>query len=439
VFESFFPKPKPFFISVLIWSALGVAIWYSVGGSIGAAIGFDLPAPEADNIVGLNYFYSQPFLWFYLFFIVWVGLFAAFWFIYAPHPWQWWSILGSAFILFTTYFDVQVSVAINNWRRPFFDQFQKALSGSGEVTAGDLYGLIIIFAEIAMVAMFIYVVTRFFVSHYVFRWRTAMNDFYMSRWERVRNIEGASQRVQEDTMRFAGIVEGLGVMIVSSIMTLVAFLPVLWELSQYVTELPLVGHIPEPLFTALVFWALFGTILLAAVGIKLPGLEFKNQRVEAAYRKELVYGEDDASRAQPPTVSQLFSNVRHNYFRLYFHYMYFNIARGLYIQADNIYANLILIPTIVAGKITLGIWQQILTAFGQVSSSFQFLVNSWTTIVELMSIYKRLRAFEAVFRGRELSSYDKEFLEGKGDDVITRWGSPQPGKTGSKKAHEFER
>jgi peptide/bleomycin uptake transporter len=38
-----------------------------------------------------------------------------------------------------------------------------------------------------------------------------------------------------------------------------------------------------------------GTGLLA-VGIKLPGLEFKNQRVEAAYRKELVYGEDDEPR-----------------------------------------------------------------------------------------------------------------------------------------------
>ena len=32
-------------------------------------------------------------------------------------------------------------------------------------------------------------------------------------------------------------------------------------------------------------------------------LEFKNQRVEAAYRKELVYGEDHADRAQPPTIA----------------------------------------------------------------------------------------------------------------------------------------
>ena len=45
------------------------------------------------------------------------------------------------------------------------------------------------------------------VSHYLFRWRTAMNDFYTANWERLRHIEGASQRVQEDTQRFAETLE----------------------------------------------------------------------------------------------------------------------------------------------------------------------------------------------------------------------------------------
>jgi len=52
-------------------------------------------------------------------------------------------------------------------------------------------------------------------------------------------------------------------------------------------------------------------------------------------------------------------------------------------------------PTIVSGVITLGVLQQILRAFDRVEGSFQFLVNSWSTIVELMSIYKRLKAFES--------------------------------------------
>ena len=78
--------------------------------------------------------------------------------------------------------------------------------------------------------------------------------------------------------------------------------------------------------------------MLGLVGIKLPGLEFHNQRVEAAYRKELVYGEDHEDRANPATLRELFGFVRQNYFRLYFHYLYFNLARGIYLQSDNIFS-----------------------------------------------------------------------------------------------------
>src|SRR5690606_38780209 len=109
----------------------------------------------------------------------------------------------------------------------------------------------------------VYVVTRFIISHYIFRWRTAMNDFYMGNWARLRHIEGASQRVQEDTMRFAQTVEGLGVNMVDSVITLIAFLPLLYTLSSNVTELPIVGAIPAPLMQAAIFWSIFRTVLLA--------------------------------------------------------------------------------------------------------------------------------------------------------------------------------
>lgn len=400
MFKSFFPDSRWFWPSVIIWSVISCGIWFEFSTAIGTALGLDMV--EKEPVIGLGHFVTDSFKLFYGYYLLSVAIFAALWFTLKPSRWQGWSILGSAFILFSTYYSVQVSVAINNWRRPFFDAVQAALSPNSKVTTAELYTLMLQFAEIAFVAIFIYVITRFFVSHYIFRWRTAMNDFYTSQWPQVRKIEGASQRVQEDTMRFATIMEGLGVSMVEAIMTLVAFLPVLWSLSSYVSELPLFGAVPAPLFTAAIAWSLFGTLLLAAVGIKLPGLEFRNQRVEAAYRKELVYGEDNAERAQPATLKLLFQDVRTNYFRLYFHYMYFNVARSLYLQADNIFAYLILVPTIAAGKITFGILQQILTAFSQVSNSFQYLVNSWTTIVELLSVYKRLTAFEAAIKHEEL-------------------------------------
>lgn len=405
MFKSFFPDSRWFWPSVILWATVCCGVWFEFSTAIGAIFG--LSVAEAEPVIGLGHFVTDSFKLFYGYYAVSVALFALAWFQLKPTRWQWWSIVGSSFILFSTYYSVQVSVAINNWRRPFFDGVQAALSPNSKVTTAELYTLMLQFAEIAFVAIFIYVITRFFVSHYIFRWRTAMNDFYTHQWPQVRNIEGASQRVQEDTMRFATIMEGLGVSMVEAVMTLFAFLPVLWSLSAYVSELPVFGAVPAPLFTAAIAWSVFGTFLLAAVGIKLPGLEFRNQRVEAAYRKELVYGEDDPARAQPETLKALFLDVRKNYFRLYFHYMYFNVARSLYLQADNIFAYLILVPTIAAGKITFGILQQILTAFSQVSNSFQYLVNSWTTIVELLSVYKRLTAFEAAIKHEALPEIER--------------------------------
>jgi peptide/bleomycin uptake transporter len=317
-----------------------------------------------------------------------------------------WSILGSALILFTSYFQVQVSVAINAWFGPFYDLIQAAVSKPGSVTTAQLYGYSLTFAGIATVGITVSVLTLFFVSHYIFRWRTAMNDYYIENWPQLRAIEGASQRVQEDTMRFATTVESLGVNLIEAVLTLLAFLPVLNKLSSSITVLPVVGAIPYPLVTAAVVWSVVGTGLLALIGIRLPGIEFLNQRVEAAYRKELVLGEDDPVRADPPTLNELFGHIRHNYFRLYLNFMYFNVGRYLYLQSDAVVGYVLLTPTIAAGAISLGPMQQILRAFGQVRSSFQYLVTSWGTIVVLISIYQRLRAFEATLHDEPMSSME---------------------------------
>ncbi|ESX87450.1 peptide antibiotic transporter SbmA [Mesorhizobium sp. LSHC412B00] len=414
MFVSFFPQPKLFFTSAAVWSLLLIIIWFFGGQELGTLIG--LAPVAADTPVGVEVFWSDPFVWFYLYYGTGVALFAGFWRWYSPHPWQNWSILGSALILFVIYFQVQVDVAFNAWYGPFYDLIQRALGKAYSTTPWDFYSQLLTISWVAGLAVAVGVLNLFFVSHWIFRWRTAMNEYYMFYWDRLRTIEGASQRVQDDTMRFSTTMEALGVNLVRSVMTLIAFLPVLLVLSKNVTELPIVGEVPYSLVVVAIVWSIFGTTFLALVGIKLPGLEFRNQRVEAAYRKELVYGEDDPNRARPPTVAELFNNVRRNYFRLYFHYMYFNVARIFYLQIDNIFPYIVLVPTMVAAKISLGLLNRILDAFGQVRSSFQYLVNAWTTIVELLSIYKRLRAFEAIIHGEPLPDIDRRFLARQGKE-----------------------
>src|SRR5215470_6818658 len=153
VFVSFFPSPRLFFWSAVLWSVVAVAIWFSVGKQLGAAFGLAPALPDAPPIIGVSVFWSKPFLWFYIYYAVVVAIFAAFWMTYAPHPWQRWSILGSALMIFLTYYQVQVSVAINNWRGPFFDLVQAALTKSKPVTHAELYEGCLVFMEIAGVAV----------------------------------------------------------------------------------------------------------------------------------------------------------------------------------------------------------------------------------------------------------------------------------------------
>lgn len=413
MFVSFFPRPKVFFISAIVWAALAMLLWYFGGEGMGGMFGMPPAAPDAQPVIGVSAFWSAPFLWFYVYFAVTVGLFYAFWSWFSPHPWQRWSILGTALILFITYFQVQVSVAINNWYGPFWDLIQNIISGQVNAQASDVYWEVATFMGIAGVAVVVSALTVFLVSHYVFRWRTAMNNFYVANWQKLRHIEGAAQRVQEDSMRFSTIMESLGGNLIDSVMTLIAFTPLLIRLSTHITELPIVGAVPHPLVLAAIAWAIFGTVLLAVVGVKLPGLQFRNQRVEAAYRKELVYGEDHIERAQPIALAELFDNVRRNYFRMYFHYVYFNVFRYLYLQVNNVFSLILIVPSLVARTITLGLLNQISNAFSQVTSSFQYLVNSWPTIIELLSIYKRLRAFEATLEGEPLPGIDQRYVEGR--------------------------
>ncbi len=106
-------------------------------------------------------------------------------------------------------------------------------------------------------------------------------------------------------MRFASTLEDMGVSFINAVMTLIAFLPVLVTLSNMFRTC-LSSAIPYGLVIAAIVWSLMGTGLLAGGGSNCRAWSLKTSAWRA-YRKELVYGEDDATRATPPTVRELFA------------------------------------------------------------------------------------------------------------------------------------
>ncbi len=158
---SFFPKPKLFFTSAVVWALFAVLFWMFAGEQLGAYVGLPPAAPDAPPIIGVGVFITRPFIWLYIYFFVAVAAFALFWMRYAPHKWQAWSIWGSALIIFFTYFDVQLNIALNAWRGPFFDLFQKAITTPNSVAASELYWMQLLFAGIGFLGVAIFVVSNF--------------------------------------------------------------------------------------------------------------------------------------------------------------------------------------------------------------------------------------------------------------------------------------
>ena len=97
-----------------------------------------------------------------------------------------------------------------------------------------------------------------------------------------------------------------------------------------------------------------------------------------------------------------FNDVRSIHFLSYIRYLYFNVGRMAYLQANVLSAYVFLAPAIVAGVVTLGVMQQIIRAFGRVEGSMQYIFRSWPTIIELASVYKRLKEFESKINLSEL-------------------------------------
>lgn len=305
--------------------------------------------------------------------------------------WFWWAYGGGLGLLLSLYIQVGLTVRINQWYGGFYNMLQKAT----EHQVAEFWSEMVKFAWIAFPYVLIATATAYVTRIYAFRWREAMTFSYVTKWQTVeQEVEGASQRIQEDIYRFARIFESLGLQVVRALLTLIAFLPILWALSAGV-DLPLIKDIPGSLVWVALLVSVGGLLISWFVGIRLPGLEYNNQKVEAAFRKELVFAEDDKiNYGKTETLIELFIGLKYNYHRLFLHYGYFDIWVNFFEQVMIIVPYLIMGPGLFTGLITLGVLVQVSNAFSKVRESFSIFIANWTTITELRSIHKRLKEFE---------------------------------------------
>ena len=339
---------------------------------------------------------------------------------YAAYAWA----MGSV-ICFISWYSVQLSVAINEWNKEIYDAIQQYnepyfwqllfgwnwdhLKDFITLTEDPLTETRIVPSLVQYFVYYIPIAVYFTwqTQRFLFKWRESNTRYYLNRWENVKTkIEGASQRIQEDLQKFGATLEGLFINALKSSLTLLVFIPILWRLSE---GLPVWNgqFIPGFLVWIALAMSLGGTLISILVAWKLPQLEFNNQVVEARFRKQLVLGEDDMSKRLVADLFPMFDSVRRNYYKLFNWYMGLSVWQTAFgILLGNI-ALVAIAPAYFQQLVTLGVFFQVLNAFGKVEGSMTFFVDSWGTIVSFISVIKRLRQFNKALDKAEKDEKDE--------------------------------
>lgn len=323
--------------------------------------------------------------------------------------WSWnrafyaWFFL--AIILGITAYGVEILVYYNSWNKELWD----AIQSYDQPRFWDLflgwdwgriYDVIMLKEDVVpsfLEILAIYVPMSTYgiwqTQRWCFNWREANTLYYLKRWDGCNaTIEGGSQRIQEDLMIFGRRLESLFVGFFSAILVLVAFIPILWNLSE---GLPIWNGeiIPGFLVWVALGMSLGGTLISVVLGWWLPRLEYRNQVVEAKFRKQLVHSEDDFSARAVQTLFPMFASIKRNYYRLFNYYMGFGLWQSSFSLLLGNVALIAIAPSYFEQLITLGVLSQVLNAFGRVEGSMTYFIDRWTTIVDFWAVILRLREF----------------------------------------------
>ena len=320
-----------------------------------------------------------------------------------------WAWFGLFVFLGHQVFKAYLAWAINSWYENFYNLLQRQAdyssgwSGDGgtddsnSAARQQVYQSLLDFGYIVAPAVVVHPVAGLLRNWWVFSWRRMLMKSYLNRWNTsIPAIEGAAQRVHEDTQRFAAGIQSCVGVVLQSIFTLIVFCPVLYDLD------------PQLMLVA-VAAAVGGLSVSALVGWPLVELEVGNQVVEADLRKRLVLLEADptanvSDESLYSSLAEVFRLLTRNYRRLYLSFFALSTWLSLYEQVAVILPYLLVAPRLFAespeDQLTLGQLVKVSNSFGKVFDSLNVVSDSWLQINEFRSCLRRLREFERNMNSR---------------------------------------
>jgi putative ATP-binding cassette transporter len=301
-----------------------------------------------------------------------------------------------------------------------------------ELDAGTFTRYIGIFAVLSVGFLSQALLAFYLQQRLIIRWRVWLNDHVVDDWLDGRAyhrgrytasaVDNPDQRIQEDVASFTSVSTTLAVGAVSSLVSLVSFTLVLWQLSGPLTLLGV--EIPKAMVLIAYLYVVIATVIAFRIGRPLIGLNFLNERLNASFRYALVRlrensegiafhrGEDVERR----TLSGRFRAVIGNAWAIVFRSLKFQGFNVIVTQYSQIIPLVVQAPRYFAGQVTLGDVSQTSIAFGQVESALSFFRLAYDDFASYRAVLIRLTGLlDADAEARALPSVAIE--EGDGLEV----------------------
>ncbi|AKM42178.1 ABC transporter ATP-binding protein [Burkholderia contaminans FFH2055] len=309
---------------------------------------------------------------------------------------------------------VWINVRLNKWNAEFYNALQSK-------DVHDFPNLLMQFSALAFAFIILAVYGRYLRQMLGFRWRQWLTDRFLGQWlgdrafyriERDRLADNPDQRITDDLQSFATTTLALSLDLLSTVVTLVSFITILWSLAGALTislgATPIA--IPGYMVWAAALYAVVGSLIIQKVGHPLVSINYQQQRVEADFRFGLIRVREnaeqiafyDGEKTETGNAQNLFMRIRDNWWRVMKYTKRLTFVLSFYGQIAIIFPLVVAAPRYFAGAFSFGVLMQISSAFGTVSDSFSWFINSYSTLVEWRATVNRLREFKRVMRTSHL-------------------------------------
>ncbi|WP_019139587.1 ABC transporter ATP-binding protein/permease [Noviherbaspirillum massiliense] len=302
---------------------------------------------------------------------------------------------------------VYLDVQFNAWNRDFYNALE---SKDFPAFREQLWR----FSYLAFIYIAVAIYRIYLTQGLGMRWRTWMTRQYMEEWlanqtyyriEQTRSADNPDQRIAVDLDLLTTGSLSLALGFLSSVVTLVSFIGILWAVSGPLSFM-LAQHeftIPGYMVWFAILYAGFGSMLVWWIGKPLVHLNFEQQRFEADFRFGLIRIRENAEavalyRGEPQELSHLsgrFERIRGNWWAIMRTTKQLNTASTFYAQFAIIFPFLVGAPRYFSGAIKLGELMQISSAFGHVQEALSWFIDAFSSLANWKASVNRLAGFHA--------------------------------------------